>query len=252
MSNKYTNSLINEWHDTKRYFEHKQQPIPQSIKYRTGELDNVVDIQTDNKPIIEVCNSDTFDLAIDYVNQGYYPMVLNMASAFKPGGGVANGKSAQEEELFRRSNSHLTHLPEWYPLETDAVIYSPEITICKNSRPNKYKYIKEVKVAMIACAAIKCPKLINQKYSVDDYACTYAKIESLFKIGICHGHDSLVLGALGCGVYYNPPAEVAEIFSIMVDKYGKYFKKIGFAILVVKSTDKINLDTFDKIFKKLY
>jgi hypothetical protein len=43
---------------------------------------------------------------------------------------------------------------------------------------------------------------------------------------------------------------VAEIFSVMVDKYGKYFKKIGFAVLTVKSTDNDNLEAFREAFKK--
>lgn len=239
--------LIAEWLDTKKYFAHNQKIIPPSIKYRTDEF-NVEDIQTDNVPHIEILNSDTFNLAIDYVNMGFNPLVLNMASAFKPGGGVSNGKTAQEEELFRRSNSHLTHPIEWYPLGTNEVIYSPQVTICKDSRDKRYAFINETTISMIASAAIKCPKLINKKYTPDDYAITLAKIESIFKIGILHGNDSLVLGALGCGVYFNPPEEVANIFLLMTKIYGKYFKRIGFAIMVVKNSDNENLDTFKRVF----
>lgn len=187
-------------------------------------------------------------MAIDYVNAGFNPLVLNMASAFKPGGGVANGKIAQEEELFRRSNAHQTHPIKWYPLKEMEVIYSPQVIICKNSRDKKYKYIKPISVSMIACAAIKDPKLDNMQYSPEDYLLMYNKIESIFKIAILHKHDSLVLGAIGCGVYYNPPVEVAKIFHIVTNKYGTYFKKIGFGILVVKNSDVENLNTFKSEF----
>ena len=244
------NNLIEEWHNTKRYFDNKKIKVPQSIKYDICALDNIIDVDINNEAIIEIFNSDTFNLAIDYVNQGYNPLVLNMASSYKPGGGVRNGKTAQEEELFRRSNAHQTHPENYYPFKETEVIYSPQVTICKDSRDKKYKYIKDVNVSMIACAAIRSPKLIQNKYSKIDYNLMYKKIESIFLVGILHKHDCLVLGALGCGVYCNPSSQVAEIFYIMVNKYKKYFKKIGFAILVVKNSDKENLDTFKQVFSK--
>ena len=67
--------------------------------------DNIVDVTK-----AEIENSDTFDMAIKYVNnkQGLNPLVLNMASDYKPGGGVETGSKAQEEDLFRRSNYYQT------------------------------------------------------------------------------------------------------------------------------------------------
>lgn len=268
MTKKTTTDLIAVWKDTMTYFDLKKISVLPSIKYKTDQLNDPLIKSVCDKPDtkqnlissdstlgfasnkIIVINSDTFNLAIHYVQQGYSkPLVLNMASALKPGGGVANGKTAQEEELFRRSNAHQTHPKYWYPLKTNDVIYSPEVIICKNSREANYKNIDEVNVAMITCPAIKNPKLINSKYSSDDYKIMFDKIESIFKIGIINGHDCLVLGALGCGVYSNPPLEVAEIFSIMIKKYEKHFAKIGFAIMVVKDSDKVNLDTFKKIIQ---
>lgn len=243
------NSLIWEWEDTKKYFNQNRKKIPLSTKYDIYNLSEPDDINnpSDNKPVIEILDQDTFTMAINYLDEGLNPLVINMASDFKPGGGVSSGKTAQEEELFRRSNAHLTHPRNWYPLDIKDVIYSPEVTIVKDSRDKGYKLIEPKIVSMIAVAAIRNPKLkADYTYKNFHYNLMLNKIESIFKIGVKHKHDSLVLGALGCGAFHNPPEEVAKIFKIMVDKYGKYFKKIGFAILVVKGNDMSNIKAFEK------
>lgn len=253
-NNEY-NNLIDEWNDTKNYFTQHPQKIPLSIKYNIdtinlNELDKYPNYQID----VEVVNEDSFNLAIQYRNNGLNPMVLNMASDYKAGGGVASGKTAQEEELFRRSNAHLTHPKNWYPLKSNEVIYSPQVTIIKESRDKKYKLMdKIVNVSMIACPALRNPKLIGinkNTYTDNDYNIMYKKIESLFKIALLNKNDSLVLGALGCGAYHNPPNVVSNIFSEMIDKYGKYFKKIGFAVLIVKNADKENFINFETLMDK--
>jgi uncharacterized protein (TIGR02452 family) len=243
MYNNTNNPLINEWYNTKRYFEDKKPPVSHKIDIKT--LSKVtLEEKTVKVVVIEVVNCDSFELAIKYKTEGLNPLVLNMASAYKPGGGVANGRTAQEEELFRRSNAHQTHLVSYYPLKNNEVIYSPTVTIIKD---RNYKKIKEVTVSMVACAAIKEPKLKNNQYSNTDYKIMYNKIEALFLLGIQKKHDSLVLGALGCGVYNNPPEEVADMFNDMNKKYGNFFKKIGYGILVVKTKDQDNLDIFTNI-----
>jgi uncharacterized protein (TIGR02452 family) len=244
-------NLVNVWNDTKNYFVKNPKPISPSTKINIWSLNEVLDDpKIVNNCVVEVLNEDSFNLGIRYISEGLNPLVLNMASDFKPGGGVANGKTAQEEELFRRSNAHLTHPNAWYPLSKDEIIYSPEVTIIKDTRNNDYALIDEVKVAMIAVAAIRRPKLVYGSFSKDDYDLMSNKIEAMFMVGIEKKHDALVLGAFGCGAFHNPPGEVAEIFSVMVDKYGKYFKKIGFAVLTVKSTDNDNLEAFREAFKK--
>lgn len=238
--------LIKVWADTKTYFENKQLDITPSTKYDIHNLD-IINNDNNYDCIVEIENKDTLNMAMEYVNGGYNPLVLNMASSFRPGGGVKNGKTAQEEEIFRRSNCHQVLPNEWYPLDDKDVIYSPSVTVCKDSSDKNYKNIKNVSMSMIAVAAIRNPRLNNDKYVHEDYHLMYDKIEAIFKVGILNGHDSLVLGALGCGAYNNPPSEVSNIFKILLCKYKKYFKRIGFAILVVRNGDKSNLELFKKI-----
>ena len=72
------------------------------------------------------------------------PVVLNMASYKNPGGGVINGSSAQEENLFRRTNLFRSlyqytdyanqyvieqHNKYKYPLDIYGGVYSKDITI---------------------------------------------------------------------------------------------------------------------------
>ena len=38
----------------------------------------------------------------------------------------------------------------------------------------------------------------------------------MFILGLLNGHDSLVLGAFGCGAYGNPPYVVASIYEILI------------------------------------
>jgi len=211
------------------------------------ELELIVD-DVGQGPTVEVCNMDTLDMAMDFCQFKMRPLVLNMASNVCPGGGVASGKSAQEECIFRRTNAIFTHPKEWYPLDRTQCVYSPEVTIVKDS---KYEMLSErYTVGMLAMAALRKPKLVcslGTTYQAADREMMGAKIEAIFKVAILHGHDSLVLGALGCGVFCNPPLEVAELFRDAIKKYGGHFKRIGFAVLTTKPEDASNFDIFSKV-----
>ena len=220
--------------------------VKRSILYNSSNI-NIDLTKYNNKyePVIEICNEDTFDMAIRCVNNKLNPLVLNMASEYTPGGGVEHGSMAQEECLFTRSSAFLSHPKQWYPLSVTQSIYSPQITIIKDSNYKLLKYYTDI--SMIAIAAVRKPKLIDNKFSQMDYSIMYNKIKSIFEIAIINDHDSLVLGALGCGAFDNPPIEVAKIFKIMIDQYKHYFKYIGFAVLVVKDKDSDNLISFGDI-----
>ena len=72
-------------------------------------------------------NMDTIDCALHFEN----PLVLNLASDYHPGGGVAKGSGAQEESLFRRSNYFQTLTKQYYPILDGYAIYSPNVSIIK-------------------------------------------------------------------------------------------------------------------------
>ena len=131
---------------------------------------------------ITVTKSRTYEAAMRLANRhpGKKIAVLNFASATKPGGGVINGSSAQEESLCRCSTLYPTLdrrflWQNYYDvnraagdvLHTDACIYSPGIVICKTDENYPERLPKEdwVTVDVISCAApnLRPPICITRK-----------------------------------------------------------------------------------------
>ncbi len=192
-----------------------------------------------------VKNMDTFEMAKQMIDEGAVKgetMILNMASKFKPGGGVRNGASAQEEELFRRSNYFL-HLPmDLYELDTGDFIFSRNLIVVKGTDykllPNRFW------CNALAVSALKRPPL-KQDGSYQDsrhYDITYNKIHGIFKIAYLQGQKHLVLGAIGSGAYGHDAYTVASIFREVVQEFNGCFKTVGFAVLCGRET--YNYDTF--------
>jgi hypothetical protein len=61
------------------------------------------------------------------------------------------------------------------------------------------------------------------------------------------GHDSLVLGAGGCGAFHNPPHSVAECFQQVIGEYSNVFKMISFAIITDKNDTHGNFAAFENV-----
>ena len=199
---------------------------PKSIKYSLiQEPDRTQYYYT--KIVVE--NQDTFNMAEDFLAEGLNPVALNMACNTGPGGGVAHGARAQEECLFRRSDYFRTLTQGFYPLRGSEVVYSPRVTVFKDY---EYKLQTPFQIACIACPAINRPRLSPDGfYNTTQYETMHLKIENIFRVALHHGHDSMVLGALGCGAYGNPPTQVIDIFNQMLEKYDGCFEKIGFAVM---------------------
>lgn len=178
-------------------------------------------------------------------------MVLNMASDKKPGGGVRNGAMAQEEELFRRTDYH-RHLPcNLYPLGDTTALYSPAVTTFRAA--GSYQKCRAFQTAFLAAAAIRQPAVVNDKSKQLDYLheadrdLMRCKINGIFAIGAAQKRDSLVLGALGCGAFGNPPHAVAKLYHDAIQRWGGCFNKIGFAVLVRNSRDQENFAAFQRL-----
>ena len=251
MSDYDRRDLVKIWEDTVKYFDRRPALKKWSEVSDIYELDKMPMPEQEYTPIIDVENADTLNMAIKYLDMGLNPVILNMASDKTPGGGVSRGATAQEEEIFRRTNGHLLLTPNFYPMDKSDFIYSPKLTIAKDSRDNKYQNLKEEKmVGMISCAAIRNPRLQDGEYDEEDSLLMQAKIEAIVKLGIGYGHDSIILGAFGCGAFNNPPEKVAKYFKFALEEYGRYYKRIGFAILIAKPKDNDNYTAFQEMFSK--
>jgi uncharacterized protein (TIGR02452 family) len=257
--------LVSVFRDTVNYCKKINFALQPAIKYDqfdTEFLENEFlegKIAFDGQPIIFVDNIDSFDMAIKIGETNSPILVLNLASSSTSGGGVRRGARAQEEDLYRKSNYFEANSQDLYPMTMTQVIYSSLVHIIKNSNYQLLK--KPFIISCLAVAAIKNPPIIKSndnddnnnnndnndiKYAKDsDKKIMQEKINMIFKVAIKHGHTNLVLGALGCGVYKNPNREVAVMFRNSIDTYGKYFERIGFAVL----SDRNN--TNYKIFKEI-
>ena len=204
---------------------------------------------------VKVIDRDCVYAAKDLIDRGLNPCMLNMASFSTPGGGVTKGSSAQEENIFRRSNLFkslyqfhsigenykIEQKEERYPLDYNfGGIYTPHVTIFKGGSDTRYTLLEEpFEVAVVSVAAVKNPSLQNGKLTPWVIDVLKNKIRQILDIALENGHDSLVLSAFGCGAYKTPPTEMAKLFKEVIEskKYKGAFKVIHFAIINVTSTN---------------
>lgn len=217
----------------------------------TVDYDSIPRYETD----IKVVNNDCLYEALNLIEKGLKPCVLNMASFITPGGGVTRGSSAQEENIFRRTNIYKSlyqfhHIgddygveqkEERYPLEQNfGGIYTPSVTVFKASEDVNYRMLDNpFLVSVISVPAVKKPPLDNGKIVPWAIDMIKNKIRQIFDIALEHGHDTLVLSAFGCGAYGTPPEQMAKFFydTINSKRYKGAFKVIRFAIIDLPSTN---------------
>lgn len=200
--------------------------------------------------IVEVQNIDCLYAGVQLKQQGYNPAVLNMASRRNPGGGVTTGAGAQEETLFRRTNlfrslyQFASYAEQYgikrshrqYPLDRNfGGVYTPDAIYFRESEQKGYALLDNpVSLSFITVAGMNHPDLTSDGMIADHHVEPIKnKIRTIFRIGLVHGHDSLVLGALGCGVFRNPPRHVARLFHEVIDEpeFKNKYRCIVFAIL---------------------
>jgi uncharacterized protein (TIGR02452 family) len=170
--------------------------------------------------------------------------LLNFASARNPGGGFLLGSQAQEESLARASGLYasLSRMTDYYQankwsksaLYTDHMIYSPLVPVF---RDDACRLIDEPWfVSMITAPAVNAgvvrsqePENVSRIRDVMNH-----RIECVLALAGDYGHDALILGAWGCGVFQNDPREVADLFAGQLLGQGRYaraFTEVVFAVL---------------------
>ena len=206
--------------------------------------------QNDEPTIVEVQNIDCLHVGVELKEGGFNPAVLNMASRRNPGGGVVTGAGAQEETLFRRTNlfrSLYQFAPyaaqygikpsrHQYPLDRNfGGVYTPDAIYFRESEQNGYELMDApVTLSFITVAGMNRPDLTPSGMIAHHHVEPIKnKIRTIYRIGLTHGHDALVLGALGCGAFCNPPRHVARLFHEVIEEpeFKNRYKKIVFAIL---------------------
>jgi uncharacterized protein (TIGR02452 family) len=183
---------------------------------------------------VEIIQKDCIYAAIDNYRLGMKPLLLNMASEVRAGGGVRSGSSAQEEELFRRSNYFLHLHQGYYPLSELMAIVSRGVIFYRLDAKDNYNLMKfPTKIDCIAAAAIRHPLVTvngDRFKRKEDAELCKEKIRMLFYSAYKEGNDCVVLSAWGCGAFGGPTEHIAKIFKQIVQENEGRFKKIVFAI----------------------
>ena len=183
--------------------------------------------------------------------------VLNFASPTHPGGGVANGSSAQEESLCRISTLYRCLKTEetksmfYEPhkripghLYDPDIIYTPDVTVFRkdDERMDVLPKDRWYSVDVITCAA---PNLNRIRLDESEqYSAMRERAGRILSVAAEEGAESLVLGAFGCGVFGNDPSIVAKAFRDALEECKGSFHEIVFAIYGKES----NLDAFKDAF----
>ncbi|WP_329400005.1 TIGR02452 family protein [Streptomyces lydicus] len=170
--------------------------------------------------------------------------VLNFASARNPGGGYLNGAQAQEEALCRGSAlySCVREAPEFYaahradpsPFYSDRVILSPGVPVFRDDRGALLD--EPYEAGFLTAAAPNAGVIARQRPAEMGRvpAALTARAERVLEVAAASGHRQLVLGAWGCGVFRNEPAEVAGAFAAALlgaGRFAGWFDRVVFAVL---------------------
>ena len=226
---------------------------------------------------ILVQKGDCLAKAEELVQQGYHPAVLNFASAGHPGGGVQTGARAQEETICRRStltrsifSMDAKYASQYgyplfdgnhYPLTTSldfSMIYSPEVTVFRGAGQDYTLMEQPFNIAVITNAALNLRGRHSMRLTPDGHMpdeakdITRNKIRAILRVGLVKGHDSLVLGAFGCGAFCNPPQEMAQLFKEVMEEseFKDRYQLILFAILSDHNDKSSNFQAFESVFSK--
>ena len=179
---------------------------------------------------------------------------LNMANAYRCGGGYTHGKVAQEENMFRRTDCHFSlerNLMDG-DREDGRSLYSAEMTLLisggkgrvylDKARPRVcirgpedssrddlgYPWLADDEVFPfyeLRAAAVDLRG--DQAFDADEASRRVAaQLDTLIEDGVRHA----VLSAFGCGAFLNPADQVARIYRQELHKRATHFDVIAFAI----------------------
>ncbi len=249
-----TIDLVNQGHYTTESGKHVIFPSDKEMMRKTVFYEHEFHVddapQNSETTLVEIQNIDCLYAGVQLKEQGYNPAVLNMASRSNPGGGVTTGAGAQEETLFRRTNlfrSLYQFAPyarqyaiapsrHQYPMDRNyGGVYTPDAVYFRENEQKGYALLDDpVTLSFISVAGMNRPELTpDNMIAAHLVEPVKNKMRTIFRIGLAHGHDSLVLGALGCGAFRNPPRHVARLFHEVMDEpeFKNKYKIIVFAIL---------------------
>jgi len=181
--------------------------------------------------------------------------VLNFANAFVPGGGYVEGCSAQEENIFRRTDLHFSlyrsqtnSSGSQYTQQMSTLInaegLNPRVymdfgnnkhnVVIRGPESDSYKFLSPNEIfpfVELRAAAWDLRGICNLKQNVFIKDCR-RRIRAQLLTLKDNQVRCVVLGAFGCGAFQNPPSLVAEIYVEEISLMRADFDVIAFAIIM--------------------
>ncbi|AYB30000.1 TIGR02452 family protein [Chryseolinea soli] len=168
--------------------------------------------------------------------------LLNFASAKNPGGGFLGGSQAQEESLARSSTLYasLTAHDEFYKTNKNArpafyadnLLYSPGVAFFKDDAGNYLDAVIQADVITMPAVNKSAITSIDESIEKEIDKVMKQRIRYVLAVAEKNQMDTLILGAWGCGVFRNKPADVANYFSQVLQESPSYrIPKLIFAII---------------------
>ncbi|WP_329566347.1 TIGR02452 family protein [Kitasatospora sp. NBC_01266] len=172
--------------------------------------------------------------------------VLTFASARNPGGGYLRGARAQEEDLCRTALLYqcLLAVPDYYAAHrasadlrySHRVIFSPAVPVIRDehgellARPYPVSFLTSAapNAGQLALRGELRGELRDQDGELRVLLAERAG--RVLAVAARHGVRQLVLGAWGCGVFRNDPAQVAGAFEVALASSGGAFERVVFAV----------------------
>eukprot|EP01083_Nonionella_stella_P299715 1019515_1 len=226
-------------------------------------------------------NMDCIVTGIKLKKAGYSVAVLNLANQQWPAAAKSQNSEGgtQEECLFKRSSLYLSLWPHRNPKEAhrpcyeyDAVwkgkekkkvegfypmhdqyggVYSKNVYVFRGSEQSGYALLPLDQRCVLSFIAVAARVHYNgsKPLNKNEIKAYKHKIRAIYQTALEHGHSALVLGALGCGIFHNPPGQVAELFyEILVKEFNGRFARVVFAILWDHNSMPKLVESFTKYF----
>ncbi|KAK7037397.1 hypothetical protein VNI00_011147 [Paramarasmius palmivorus] len=217
---------------------------------------------------VEVVNSDTLAVARKLLSDDGEAIgnvaALNLADDIRPAGSWLlhdMPELRQEECLCYSSTLYVTLKDTYYPFpnvgpDSAVGIYSPGVVIFRDQLENACADLpvdQRRVVSVISVAAPRWPQLSsNGKFyrRHSDLEDLREKIRLVYRVAAYNEKRYLILGAMGCGAYGNPPEQVArEMRDILMEsEFRGWFKKIVFAVLSTTNNERGNFEVFRDTF----
>lgn len=236
-----------------------ERAVSGTVLYAPGELDLFAPVASGVEARVEVTGESTGEAGRRLVvEEGVADVVaLNFASARNPGGGFITGAKSQEEDLARASALYPCLVTQWGYYEanreersfayTDHVIYSPRVPFFRTER---WALVEEPWLMSVVTAP--APNAGEARRHGEGERVVREALRRraglVLKVMASQGHRTAVLGAWGCGVFRNDPAEVADAFAVWLrGEMAGVFERVVFAVYE-RGGGGPNREAFERVF----